>query len=61
MIPQPSNGDTPIVDYYRELGLDNGCSIESIQAQIQELKKAWGQRASLAGKRGDEARKTGSS
>lgn len=58
MIPQPSNGDTPIVDYYRELGLDNGCSIESIQAQIQELKKAWGQRASLAGKRGDEARKT---
>ena len=58
MIPQPSNGDTPIVDYYRELGIDNGCSIESIQAQIQELKKAWGQRASLAGKRGDEARKT---
>ena len=58
MIPQPSNGDTPVVDYYRELGLDNGCSIESIQAQIQELKKAWGQRASLAGKRGDEARKT---
>lgn len=51
MIPQPSNGDTPVVDYYRELGLDNGCSIESIQAQIQELKKAWGQRASLAGKR----------
>ena len=58
MIPQHSDNDMPIVDYYRELGLERGGSIQEIQTQIQELKKAWGQRASLAGKRGDEARRT---
>lgn len=58
MIHQPSDNDMPVIDYYRELGLERGGSIQEIQTKIQELKKAWGQRASLVGKRGDEARET---
>ena len=57
-IPQPSDNDMPAVDYYRELGLERGGSIQETQTKIQKLKKLWGQRASLAGKRGDEARRT---
>lgn len=58
MNTQLLNDNVPTLNYYHELGIDAGCSIQEIQAKIRELKKAWGQRASLVGKRGDEARKT---
>ena len=58
MNTQPLNDNVPTLDYYHELGIDAGYSIQEIQTKIQEFKKAWGQRASLVGKRGDEARKT---
>ena len=56
MIPQPPNGDMPVVDYYRELHLDRGYSIQEINTKLKEQKQQWTQRASLAGSRGNQAR-----
>lgn len=56
MIPQPPNGDMPVVDYYRELHLDRGYSIQEINTKLKEQKQQWAQRASLAGSRGNQAR-----
>ena len=46
----------PLVDYYKELGLERGASLTEIQQRLATARMEWGRRTVLAGTRGEEAR-----